>query len=226
MVYMGSKARIAKYIVPIIQSYVKDVYVEPFVGGANVIDKIHCPMRIGYDSNKYLIALLNNKEKVTSLPDRMSREEYCKVRANKDAYDYWYVGAVGFLASYNGRFFTGGYGAEEGTRNRFAEHKRNFLEQDTSGIRFVCTDYRDAEIPSGSTVYCDPPYAGVQKYSEKFDSAAFWEWASKLAKRCTVLVSEKQCPLDNVALLWQGELGHRVNNGRVVHVTENLWRIV
>ena len=226
MVYMGSKLRIAKYIVPIIQSYVKDVYIEPFVGGANVIDKIHCPMRIGYDSNKYLIALLSNKEKVALLPDRILREEYCKVRANKDAYDDWYVGAVCFLASYNGRFFTGGYGAEIKTRNYFAERKRNFLRQDTFGIRFACTDYRDAAIPNGSIVYCDPPYAGVQKYSGKFDSGAFWEWASVLARRCTVLVSEKSCPLANIELLWQGELGHKVCNGKPKHVTENLWMIV
>ena len=41
---MGSKSRIAKDIVPIIQKYIDDnriiSYIEPFVGGANVIDKI------------------------------------------------------------------------------------------------------------------------------------------------------------------------------------------
>lgn len=46
MKYMGSKSRIAKDIVPIIQSYINnndiDMYIEPFVGGANVIDKIKC----------------------------------------------------------------------------------------------------------------------------------------------------------------------------------------
>lgn len=37
MNYMGSKSKIAKHIVPIIQSYVDknniDTYIEPFVGG-------------------------------------------------------------------------------------------------------------------------------------------------------------------------------------------------
>ena len=46
MKYMGSKSRIAKYIVPIIQKYIDEnritTYFEPFVGGANVIDKIDC----------------------------------------------------------------------------------------------------------------------------------------------------------------------------------------
>lgn len=62
MKYMGSKSRIAKQIVPIIQNYIdqstKKAYIEPFVGGANVIDKIVCDYRVGFDINKYLIALL------------------------------------------------------------------------------------------------------------------------------------------------------------------------
>ena len=80
MVYQGSKARIAKYIVPIIQSYVKDVYIEPFVGGANVIDKVRAQIKFGYDSNRWLVMLLRHADKVASLPDTLSREEFNKVR--------------------------------------------------------------------------------------------------------------------------------------------------
>ena len=45
MVYMGSKNRIAKELIPIITEYLKpnQWYVEPFVGGANMIDKIEHP---------------------------------------------------------------------------------------------------------------------------------------------------------------------------------------
>ena len=64
MKYMGSKSRIAKYIVPIIQRYIDDnnitTYIEPFLGGCNVMDKIKCSRKIGSDKNKYLIALLNH----------------------------------------------------------------------------------------------------------------------------------------------------------------------
>ena len=46
MRYLGSKAKIAKDIVPIIHSYIDnnsiEHYWEPFVGGANMIDKIKC----------------------------------------------------------------------------------------------------------------------------------------------------------------------------------------
>ena len=55
---MGSKSRIAKYIVPIIQKCIDDnnleTYIEPFAGGCNVIDKIKCKSRYGYDKNKYM----------------------------------------------------------------------------------------------------------------------------------------------------------------------------
>jgi len=51
MKYQGSKSRIAKYIVPIIQDYIdrldRPIYFEPFVGGANVIDKVDCAVRVG-----------------------------------------------------------------------------------------------------------------------------------------------------------------------------------
>lgn len=58
MKYMGSKNRIAKHILPIILQDRKDGqwYVEPFVGGANMIDKVE-GNRIGNDIHSYLIAL-------------------------------------------------------------------------------------------------------------------------------------------------------------------------
>ena len=62
MKYMGSKSRIVKYIVPIIQKYIDDnnieCYYEPFVGGGNVIDKIKCKKRIGSDIHEKLIKFL------------------------------------------------------------------------------------------------------------------------------------------------------------------------
>ena len=46
MKYMGSKRRLAKYIAPIIQAHIDSgqfkTYIEPFVGGANMIEAIEC----------------------------------------------------------------------------------------------------------------------------------------------------------------------------------------
>lgn len=63
MVYMGSKNRIAKDIIKIMEPYFNQnrMYYEPFVGGANMIDKIpkdKIKGLVGNDANKYLIALL------------------------------------------------------------------------------------------------------------------------------------------------------------------------
>lgn len=60
MKYMGSKARIAKDISPIINGLIKkygiQLYIEPFVGGANMIEHIQCERKIGIDNNVYLIS--------------------------------------------------------------------------------------------------------------------------------------------------------------------------
>lgn len=62
MNYIGSKRRLAPLILPHIQEALTatgfTLYLEPFVGGANVIDKVQAPYRIGADSQRYLVALL------------------------------------------------------------------------------------------------------------------------------------------------------------------------
>lgn len=59
MKYMGSKNRIAKHILPIMLKDRKEgqYWVEPFVGGANMIDKVK-GNRIGADFNEYVIEAL------------------------------------------------------------------------------------------------------------------------------------------------------------------------
>ena len=54
MIYQGSKNKIAKYILPIMLEERKEgqAWVEPFVGGANLIDKVSGE-RFGNDSNIY-----------------------------------------------------------------------------------------------------------------------------------------------------------------------------
>lgn len=79
MVYMGSKNKYCPFIVPIIQKAIDDnnikEYIEFFVGGANVIDKIKCDSRIGYDRSKTLIALLDQASKDFSLiPENGNRD--------------------------------------------------------------------------------------------------------------------------------------------------------
>ena len=117
MKYMGSKSRIVKEIVPIIQSYIdsteKKLQYEPCCGGCNVIQYIKADKRFASDNQKYLIALYQNLDKIDTLPEFVTKEHYNLVRScfnnNTAKYEDWYIGAIGFLASYNGRFFDGGY---------------------------------------------------------------------------------------------------------------------
>lgn len=60
MKYMGSKRRIAKHILPIMVKAANDAgittWVEPFVGGGNMIDRVPARFeRIGYDLNPHTI---------------------------------------------------------------------------------------------------------------------------------------------------------------------------
>ena len=61
---MGSKSRISKYVIPILQNIIDSnditTYVEPFCGGCNIIDKIRCDFKIANDKQLYLIELLKN----------------------------------------------------------------------------------------------------------------------------------------------------------------------
>ena len=109
---MGSKNRLSKELIPIIQSYITEDtkgYLEPFVGGANMIDKIKCDNKIGCDIHRELIALLNKvKDDVDIIPNTITKDEYYSVKNNKLNYEDWYVGLVGFCANYNSKYF-GGY---------------------------------------------------------------------------------------------------------------------
>lgn len=191
MNYMGSKASISSSIVPIIQKCIMfsgyDHYIEPFVGGANIIEHIKCNIRVGADINRYLISLLRYAQlhEISDFPEDITYEEYCSVRnafnIKSAKYEDWYVGCIGFLASFNGRFFDGGfakpYYSDSQHREPYKEHLRNLMKQNLSGIDFICGDYKSFNSISNHVVYCDPPYSNTKDYSGNmdFDSDEFWD---------------------------------------------------
>ena len=114
MTYQGSKAKYAQYICPILQKCIDDnqiaTYVEPFVGGANIIKNIQCRTRIGMDLNPYLIALWhflqqNPDYEFPPYPTRMDWDK-CK---NGDEEREWYVGLVSIFCSNMTGGFPAGY---------------------------------------------------------------------------------------------------------------------
>lgn len=236
MKYMGSKSKIAKYIVPILQSFILlhriENYVEPFCGGCNIIDKINCKNKIAGDKQHYLIELYKNLDKLHKLPEFVTKEHYSEVRncynSKDNTFPHWYVGAVGFLASYNGRFFDGGYAGlvttkEGNIRNYYNEAKKNLLAQDLTGIKFVESDYRDLEIPENSLIYCDPPYKGTKQYgiNKKFNYDEFWEWVRQKSKTNIVVVSEQSTPEDFYTI-WNMPIKRTIDNKKRIIAIEKL----
>lgn len=237
---MGSKSRIAKDIVPIIQDKIDEngitTYIEPFCGGCNIIDKIKCEKKIASDNHKYLIEMFKNLNLIQTLPNFISKEEYSNVREcfnnHQNLYADWYIGAVGFLASYNGRFFDGGYAGivhtKSGTtRNYYDEAKRNLLEQieNLQDIEFQYGDYKDLyDAQINCLIYCDPPYQGVKQYgtSKNFDYDKFWKWCKEKSENNIVLVSEHNAP-NGWDCIWEYKVIRTMDNNKRVKATEKLF---
>lgn len=241
MVYMGSKSRVAKYIVPIIQQCIDDnnlsAYIEPFAGGMNVVDKIIAPFRIASDKNQYLIALFQHLQNGGELLPEVSKELYSEVRANYKTKEYedWYVGNIGFLASYNGRWFDGGYakpGYEKtkyGQRYRdyYCEAKNNILAQmpNLNDVVFEVLDYREVEAINCSMIYCDPPYANTKQFenSRDFDYEEFWSVMRSWSKDNFVLISELEAP-DDFICVWSKDVQRSIKStDNTMRATEKLF---
>lgn len=220
MKYMGSKARIAKHILPIILKNRKEeqCYVEPFVGGANTIDKIG-GRRIGGDNNKYLIAMYQGCIDGRDRDFNTSKEFYSKVRdcynSGIGPFDDFTIGLVGFMCSANGRFFEGGYSGVSKTkigtsRDYIDESIRGLTKQlpDLEDVEFIYSSYLDLEIPDNSIIYCDIPYKGTKQYSTSkgFDHDTFWQWCNdKVNEGHEVFISEYHAP-DDFVCVWQQEV--------------------
>lgn len=166
------------------------------------------------------------------LPDDVPYELYCSVRTAyndmTNEFDPWFIGAVGFLASYNGRFFDGGYakpGYDNGRlRNYYVEHRDNLLSQDLSGIDFSVCDYSAYVGVSGAVIYCDPPYAGTKKYNSKiqFNTDEFFDFARDLSKDNIVLISEHAAPNDFITV-WEHTVKRCINAADKFSATEKMF---
>ena len=237
MRYMGSKAKLAKYIVPIIQNEIdtngSKYYLEPFVGGANVIDKIQCQNKIGYDINKYLISLLKQAQIDTSIfPEKITQEEYYYVKAHKDDFPDWYVGLVGFCASFSSQFFMGyGRNGEKSKGEYSTGSINNIIKQapNLKDIHFEIKNYLDIDNIMGYTIYCDPPYFSKSstKYrylgTEKLNEDDFWNWCRKMGKNNIILISNYDAPEDFKCIFERERTNAQHNAGELI-VKERLYK--
>lgn len=222
MKYMGSKRRIAKYILPIILNDRHDGqwYVEPFCGGCNSLDKVD-GNRIGADINVFLIEMWKALLEGWIPPKNIARETYTNIKLNKLSYKPCLVGWVGINCSYSGKWF-GGYAGKVKIKNGSIrdyqdESYRNTMFQISKlkDVLFETKKYQQLDIPDNSIIYCDPPYEDTTKYRDSFDHKSFWEWVRKISQNGHhVFCSEYNAP-DDFSCIWSQEIKSSLSaNGR------------
>ena len=236
MKYMGSKARIAKEILPIIlKDRVQDQwYVELFAGGMNMICEVE-GNRIANDKNYHLIEMWKGLANGVKYPTDIPKDLYDIARdvynGRETRFEHQMnmaddmVGWIGWMGSANGRFFVGGYSGKSNTkigtvRDYIKEAISNIEKQlpKMIGVQFENKDYTELEIPTNSILYCDIPYQGTKQYStsKDFNHSNFWNWCREISKLGhSVFISEYNAPID-FKCIWQKELSSSLSaNGKI-----------
>lgn len=213
MRYVGSKRRIAKSILPIMLKEMQDKglkrWVEPFVGGGNMVDKVpSCYERFGYDLNPHTISALEAiRDFAQDLPEVCTEETYKQIKGSEPhPINSW----LRFVCSFAGRLDEG-YARQEGSdSSTFAIiGKRNAIKQQPllQGVGLLWLDYKEL-IVYDALIYCDPPYKGTTNYKNKglFDHEHFFDWCRRMKEKGnSVFVSEYNAPED-FEEVWQGSV--------------------
>jgi DNA adenine methylase len=210
---MGSKAKIVDDILPIMlkeRESEEQFFVDAFCGGCSVIEKV-TGNRIANDANPYLIAMWIDLLRGRKFTHTIDKHLYSLVRTSTNkktmAFDDATKGWIGFMASFNGRFFDGGYSghhheAKNGQiRDYIRENINNTMRQlpHLKNVLWQCCDYRDIVIPDNSIIYCDPPYKETKSYaiSKKFNYDEFYDWCRMMSRMGhKVFISEYNMPND------------------------------
>lgn len=255
MKYQGNKNRIVKDILPIIMSYRKpgQWYVEPFCGSCSVLQHVS-ESRIASDKNKYLIAMWKSLTAGKRMPTEIVKDFYSDVRncfngktdlkfldmsknfVEDGKYSDDLIGWVGYMASFNGRFFDGGYsghkvmGSNGKERDYIRENIANTMKQVPylQDVQWQSGDYYNIEIPPNSLIYCDPPYRNTKEYqfSRGFDYDRFYDWCVDMTRKGhTVLVSEYEMPEDRFECIWSKEVTNAMNPTNTKKAVEKLFKV-
>lgn len=228
MRYMGGKSRISKALSEVILAHTdkREVYVEPFVGGGAMAEKMapHFETVIMNDLHEDLMLMWDavlNKGWIP--PTEVSLEQYQELRSAEPSA---LRGFVGFGCSFGGKWF-GGYAKrnyKDGVpqRNDAAESQRNVMKQAAKIGKATCVQGSYDSLPSintASVIYCDPPYADTTGYStDSFPHEDFWAKAQQWAEAgADVFVSEYSAP-EGWEAVWEGTIKtqlHKSDNSAV-----------
>lgn len=238
MKYMGSKRKIRKEIIDIMMSYRlnNEPFIDMFCGGCHVIEMVD-GIRLANDKNRYLIAMWSGLLEDRVRPYVIDKELYSRARNeyNKGInieFDDFLIGWIGFMGSYNGRFFDGGYsGHDVKGRDYISENIRNTESQISNlvGVIFSSIDYYEYDImccyDSPCIIYCDIPYRGTKQYSisSDFDYDKFYNWCFVMREfGHTIFVSEYSMP-DGFECIWSKEVTNSLNTTNTYKPIEKLY---
>ena len=204
MQYLGGKYRSAKEIIAVVLADREpgQWYVEPFLGGCNVLPHVTGP-RLACEIRPELVELYLAVANGWKPPESVSEEEYQAIKASPHRFGHRLVGFVAIACSFGGKWW-GGY-ARGDSASYAASGSRSLLKiaSKIAGAYIECRSYDELRIPDRSIIYCDPPYAGTTGYSSRFDSPRFWAWAeSKAMAGHRVFVSEYAAP-DGWTCVWE-----------------------
>lgn len=214
MKYLGSKNRIFKFILPIMLKEAKEndinTWIEPFVGGGNMIDKVPLSFkRVGGDINPHAIqALIAVRDLGDDLPPDLDEDDYNRMKGGAPSP---ISSLFRFGSSFGGKF-EGGFARSKNKngepRNHWKEAIKNAQKQKRGlrGVELVIENYDYFSDVKNSLIYCDPPYEGTTPYKTGgFNHDKFWNWCRKMSKNNKVFISEYQAPEDFVCV-WAGEV--------------------
>lgn len=178
-----------------------------FRWGANIIDSIKCEKRIGNDLSSPLIALWKGLQQGREVK-LYTRDEYNYIKNHKEEFDDFTLGVVGFLHSYNAKYFggyAGGITTKTGVNRDYRVESINNIMKQREGIQdvmFVNKDYKEMKDIKGAVIYADIPYKSTTGYEVCFNHDEFYDWAREKSKDNIVLISELQAPEDFVCI-WE-----------------------
>jgi DNA adenine methylase len=210
---MGSKKRISKDILPIILRDRKlgQWYVEPFVGGGNMIENVD-GNRIGADVSEDVIAALclirDNPKSLPKNNKEFTEDDYKKVKNKEVVVSKGFYGYCAFALSYGGKFWGGWSRDGKNKRDYVNEAYKNAMEQSLKLQKCILcvSSYDKLVIPRESIIYCDIPYNNSTKYKTSFDHHCFWDWCrEKVKEKNKVFISEYDAPND-FECIWKKDI--------------------
>lgn len=201
MQYLGGKSRLAKKFAPIIDEALATreyptALIEPFVGGFNIVPAVRNHPAICNDLHRGLITMYRALQHGWEPPDKLSREEWTALKAERD-WDNPLTAFAAFGVSFQGMEFASYAWDRQGTDYAARARKTLLRKREYMGlVEFRHGDYRDLKVGPNDVVYADPPYKDTAQYSTgPFDHEALYRWCEDAARRgARVFVSEFTIP--------------------------------